>query len=80
MGRTYAGVLGPLAFVTVVARGLVHAGPVEATIQQATVCLFLFALIGCLIGNTAEWIVNDSVRGRLADEMAAGPTQSKSRP
>ena len=72
MGRAYAGVLGTLAFLTVLVRCVARSVPVEATIGQAIACLFVFAVIGCVIGQWAGWIVDDSVRSRLAAEMAAG--------
>ena len=71
MGRAYAGVMGPLAFLTVVVRCLLRSVSVETTIWQAVAGLFLFAAIGGLIGQLAGWIVDDSVRGRLAEEIAA---------
>ena len=71
MGRIYAGVLGSLAFLTVLARSLVHTGGAESSIGQAIVCLLVFALIGGVLGQLAGWIVDDSVRSRLAAELAA---------
>jgi len=69
MARIYAGILGLLAYATVMARGLVHAGPSSQTIWNAAVAMFGFAAIGYAIGRTAQWIVDDSVRGRLTSEM-----------
>jgi len=77
MGRIYAGVLGTLAFVTVLARSLVQTGGVESSIWQAIVCLLLFALIGGALGQLAGWIVDDSVRARLAAEMAVAAATAK---
>jgi hypothetical protein len=71
MGRAYAGVMGPLAFLTVLVRCLLRTVSVETTIWQAVAGLFLFAAIGGLIGQLAGWIVDDSVRARLAEEIAA---------
>jgi hypothetical protein len=71
MGRAYAGVMGPLAFLMVVVRSLSRAGAVESTVFQAAVGLFAFAAIGYVIGQLAGWIVDDSVRAQLAAEMAA---------
>ena len=71
MGRAYAGILGPLAFGTVVARGLVQGSSVESTLEMACICLFVFAVIGWLVGGVAGQIVDDSVRARFASEQKA---------
>ena len=80
MGRAYSGVMGPLAFLTMLVRCLLHSVSVEATIWQAVVCLFGFAAIGCVIGQLAGWIVDESVRARLAMEIAAAKANSKAAP
>lgn len=77
MARTYAGVLGSLAFFAVAARSVVRAVPAVAAVEQATVCLILFAVIGAVVGQLAGWIVDDSVRSRLAAEVAAAREESK---
>ncbi len=77
MGRIYAGVLGSVAFATVLARSLIHIGGVESSLWQAVVCLLLFSLIGGALGRLAEWIVEDSVRARLAAEMVAAAEKTK---
>jgi hypothetical protein len=70
MGRAYAGVLGMLAFLTVLVRCVVRSVPVETTIGQAIACLVTFATIGAVVGQLAGWIIDDSVRLQLAQEMA----------
>jgi hypothetical protein len=77
MGRIYAGVLGSVAFATVLARSLIHVGGVESSLWQAVICLLLFSLIGGALGRLAEWIVDDSVRARLAGELAAAAERAK---
>ena len=69
MGRTYAGILGPLAMVTVVARTLIHGGGVEVTLKCACLCLVLFAIIGWIVGRWAEQIVVEAARTRLMAEL-----------
>jgi hypothetical protein len=71
MGRTYAGILGPLAFTTVLARTLIDQNASLATLQAATCCLFVFAAIGYVAGRIADSIVGDLVRTRLNEELAA---------
>jgi len=70
MGRIYAGILGPVAFATVLGRSLVDGGGVDSTVKIAIACLFVFAGIGYLAGSVADSIVRDSVRARLELEMA----------
>ena len=71
MAHVYAGILGPLAFATTVARGLVHGGGTSSTLWTACCCLLAFSAIGYVAGRLAEWIVEDSVRSRIAAELAA---------
>lgn len=70
MGRAFAGILGPLALVTVIARGLLHGAAVEATLTTGWLVLIAFAAIGYVIGELAGWTVDDSVRARFTAEMA----------
>lgn len=71
MARTYAGVLGSLAFLVSLARGLLHGGSAESVVWGACGCLLVFAVIGCGLGQMAQGIVDDAVVGRLAAELAA---------
>jgi hypothetical protein len=68
VGRTYAGVLGSLAFFTVTARGLIHVGGVEETLFTAAVSLILFAFAGFIAGELADWIVYEAVRSKIEAE------------
>ena len=43
MGRNYAGILGLLAFATLVARGLMHHSSDASTLTSAASMLFVFA-------------------------------------
>jgi hypothetical protein len=72
----YAGILGPLAFSTMIARGLVHGGGMDAVLLPAWCSLLLFATIGLMIGWLAEWVVADSVRTKIRIELAAGDAES----
>ena len=78
MATTYAGVLGPLSFCVVVARGLIDRGDLGSTMWDASVCLFAFAAIGYVIGRLAAWTVKESVQAKINAELAAetGPTQT----
>ena len=77
MGRTYAGVLGTIAFAATVARGLFHGGGFQTTLTAAVACLIAFAAIGAIVGELAGWIVADSIRSNLAAEANAKPIKSE---
>ena len=71
MGRIYAGILGPLAFAVVIVRGLIHGADAERTLQVASLTLIGFAVAGFAIGQLAQWIVDESVREKAEQELAA---------
>ena len=69
MGRTYAGILGPLAFATVLFRGLILFHSADSTLKLAMFSLFAFAIMGFIIGEVAKATVLESVRVRFDIEM-----------
>lgn len=69
MGRTYAGILGPLAFTTTLARSVINNSSVESTLMFATLCLFLFAGIGYVVGRVADSIVLEAVNANFHHEL-----------
>jgi hypothetical protein len=71
VGRSYGGVLGLLAFLTVIARSCVRGGGAEPTLFAAWLGLLAFVPLGCLIGRLAERTVEESIRSKLAAELAA---------
>ena len=71
MGRTYAGILGPLAFTVILTLGLFGNGGVETTLTIATCCLFLFAAIGYFVGQIADTIVVEAVKVKFDEEIKA---------
>jgi hypothetical protein len=77
MGRSYGGILGALAFALVVARGAIAGWPLEPTLLFASVAVFLFAGIGYLAGQTAEFLVNQSVRTQFQTAMVAWETKQQ---
>ena len=77
MGRSYAGILGPLAFTLVVVRGALAGWPLEPTLMSASVAVFVFAAIGYLAGQTAEFLINQSVRTQFQTAMAAWETKQQ---
>ena len=71
MGRTYAGVLGPIAFLTMAVRGWKQGSEVEPALLSAWLALVTFAALGYVIGRLAGWIVEESVKSRIDQELAA---------
>ena len=71
MARTFAGILGPLAFVVCLARGLIHAWGTETILLQAWTSLWAFAMLGAVLGWLAGRIVEEEVRSRIAAERHA---------
>ena len=70
MGRIYAGVLGVVAFSTILLRGLVG-GASSGQMINATMALFAFATFGWIIGSVAEGTILQSVRATFDAEVAA---------
>jgi hypothetical protein len=70
MGRTYAGILGPLACALVVARGVLHGAGAEGTLLSASGALFAFAALGYIVGQVADYLIRDSVRTQFQSAMA----------
>jgi len=71
VAHLYAGILGLLAFLTSVARGMIHDSAVGSVLWLACLSLLAFGVIGYVAGWLAERIVEDSVRGRILAELAA---------
>ncbi|MBX7167692.1 MAG: hypothetical protein K1X74_15280 [Pirellulales bacterium] len=79
MGRSYAGILGSLAFATVVFRAALMGSGVEATCATAALAMTIAATAGFLLGSVAEMAVNDSVRAIVQAQIQ--PTETgQSRP
>jgi hypothetical protein len=71
VGRSYAGVLGTIAFTTVLLRGMASGAVVETTLASAVISLVVFTLLGYFVGRLAGRIVLDSVRASMAAESVA---------
>lgn len=76
MARIYAGILGLLAFASVVARSLIHSSAGGEAIWQAITMLLAFAAIGFVIGLAGQWIIDDSVRDRLTGGLQSKPASA----
>ena len=69
MARTYAGILGPLAFLTSLAQGFIHARQTEAILFAAWCSLLVFAAVGYFVGWIASRTVEESVAARIRAQL-----------
>jgi hypothetical protein len=77
MGRVYAGVLGPLAMIVVICRGVAGSGGAVNTLSLATVYLAIFSIVGAVIGHIAQSTIDESVRARLEQQLAQSGTTTE---
>jgi hypothetical protein len=77
VARIFAGVFGPLAFLTSLARGAVHGGSAESTLLAAWYSLLVFSAIGYVIGWAAGATIEQSLRATVAAELAAREAAQK---
>jgi hypothetical protein len=80
MGRTYAGILGVIAFLTVIGRGLIQEGGVESTMRLAVTSLLVMAVVGGVIGRLAAWFVEESIRWHLQVQLQAQRHRTNAEP
>ena len=78
MGRIYAGTLGLLAFVIMLARGLAGSSNQGALMLQAVAAMFVFAGVGWLAGVIAQATIDDAVRRQFDAEVAARESEAES--
>ena len=71
MARIYAGILGSLAFATVIIRGLLHGAGAESTLGTALLCLLAFLLVGCIVGQIAATTIHEGVWQKMSAELEA---------
>jgi hypothetical protein len=71
MGRIYAGILGPLAFATTIARSLFAGGEAGQTLYTASFSLFGFAALGYIIGSVAERTIVEAIGNRFQAQWMA---------
>ena len=70
MARIYAGILGPVAFLTALARGFLMGGEAQSTLFQAWCALWGFAAAGYVVGWIAEYTLEQSIHDRITQELA----------
>ena len=71
MGRTYAGILGPLAMVVIICRGIKDSAGLEGTLTMAIVALAIYAIVGSIVGQIAQATVDESVRLKIERQLEA---------
>lgn len=71
MERSYAGILGLVASCMVIVRGIFLGGGTESTLLAAWAALVVFAGLGYFVGWLACRTIDDSVRQRVAEELAS---------
>ena len=71
MGQTYAGILGVLAFVAVLGRGLIQAADPSSMLSNACLAMITFAVVGLVIGQIGMLVIRDSVRLKFRDRLAS---------
>ncbi len=69
MGRIYAGILGPLAMVVIICRGIRDSAGVEGTLVLAIIVLAAYSIIGSILGQIAQATVDESVRQKLEQQL-----------
>ena len=71
VGRSYAGVMGLIAFVATIFRGVANGASLEATVTTSCGCMFAFAAVGFLVGMAGQVVVGDAVRTKFLAELSA---------
>lgn len=70
MSRSYAGILGLIAYVTVLFRSVIQGGGVEGTVKVACLSLVIFGVLGFIAGWIAENTVTESVQAEIKAKLA----------
>ncbi len=70
MARTYAGLLGLIAFVTIMIRCAIHGANIDNTIWSAFIAMVVWAALGWVFAWIAERIVVESVQRSFKMQMA----------
>ena len=81
MARYYAAIMALLAMLVVLLRAIKDQAGFDGTITTAMVWMFLFGLIGFVVGAIAQTTVDQSVIDLLETELAVvNPNQSSPEP
>jgi len=79
MGRTYAGILGLLAFGLVLARGLLLGSDTVACLAAACGGLFGFAAVGLVAGTLADRFTGEAVKAKFEEAMKSLDSEQKTK-
>ena len=77
MGPRYAGILGSLAYILVLSRGLIDGSSAQSIVGLSIFYLLAFAGIGYLTGRIADKVLWDSLKKRFTDELQAHAGRAK---
>jgi hypothetical protein len=80
MGPSYAGILGPIAFLAMLIRGVMGGSSANSVLVSSMVSLFAFAAIGYVTGRLADQIVLESVKYRFDRELKAHEKEAGATP
>ncbi|MBN1909194.1 MAG: hypothetical protein JW818_05595 [Pirellulales bacterium] len=71
MARTYAGILGLVAMLTSIVRGVLYGAGTDSLMFSAFCSLWVFAAIGYVLGRCGQWMMDQSVQTRIEAEIKA---------
>jgi hypothetical protein len=71
MAHSYGGVLGVIAFLAVLVRGMIGGAAFFPTLIGASLFMGTFAIVGFVLGAVAAQTVKESVQMRLNAELNA---------
>jgi len=71
VARTYAGILGLVAFATSLACGVIHSKPAESVVWTAWLWLLAFSALGWALGWIADRTVQEAVTYQAVAELAS---------
>ncbi len=74
MARQFAGVMGLLAFASVMCRAMLAQDGLMESAAAACGCLAAYAVAGAIVGRLAQFIVDESVRSQLLADIQAKTT------
>ena len=57
--------------MTTLARGVLVGGGADEVLFRSWICLLIYAVMGLAAGQLANWIIDEAVRSRVAEELAA---------
>jgi len=81
LARTLAAVMALLAMLVVLLRAMKDQAGFDGTIETALIWMFLFGIVGFVVGSIAQATVDQSVLDALEAELAAtAPKQQPEEP